>query len=377
MLSFLIFSVIFTLLSFLLSAKIVQDFLVNKALSFIGLTALGTILINFFRIALLKHIATSKGNISLRALFSFLDIYFMFFNILTGAAVALVRFTILIPFYFILVMRPDIQALPRDPATSSYCSVVLLDSRYNNPIGKVANEIFRKILQEVRQKRLEVRRSSRDLRSIVLNPMTVITSQKALGGGGISSPNSSSSLSSSASKSKRIINRWWLYAMLATHPVLYRYRQRDDEEDEEKMMNEKEIKIKANVSEKDKNKEINKVVSTIHSTNKSEQNESTIVVNSSFDPDVTTLTLQSRSVNSGDTVESISNNLSDRTVQVHMIDSTDDINDGAPSVLTMQTVTANYSQPSLSIQTETSSTQPQENTSLHNRMSRIKLAGKS
>jgi hypothetical protein len=378
MLSFLIFSVIFTLLSFLLSTRIVQEFLRSKVFEFFGYTALISFIIIALRIALLKYVATSGGNISLRSLFSFLDIYFMFFNLVTGAAVAVIRFAILIPFYFILIMRPDIQALPRDPATAAYCSVVLLDSRYNNPIGKVANEIFRKILQEVRQKRLEVRRSSRDLRSIVLNPMSSITSQKSLGGGGISSPNSSS-LSSSASKSKRIINRWWLYAMLATHPVLCRYRQRDDEEDEEKMMNEKEIKIKANVSEKDKDKGINKVVSPIHSTNKSEQNESTIVVNSSsFDQnEITTLTLQSSSVTSGETVESLSNNLSDRTVQVHMIDSTDDINDGAPSVLTMQTVTANYSQPSLSIQTETSSTQPQENTTLHNRMSRIKLAGKS
>jgi hypothetical protein len=376
MLSFLIFSVIFTLLSFLLSTRIVQEFLRSKVFEFFGYTALISFIIIALRIALLKYVATSGGNISLRSLFSFLDIYFMFFNLVTGAAVAVIRFAILIPFYFILIMRPDIQALPRDPATAAYCSVVLLDSRYNNPIGKVANEIFRKILQEVRQKRLEVRRSSRDLRSIVLNPMSSINSQKSLGGGGISSPNSSS-LSSSASKSKRIINRWWLYAMLATHPVLCRYRQRDDEEEDgEKMMNEKEIKIKANVSEKDKDKGINKVVSTIHSTNKSEQNESTIVVNSSFDPDVTTLTLQSSSVTSVDTVESLSNNLSDRTVQVHMIDSTDDINDVAPSVLAMQTVTANYSQP-LSIQTETSSTQPQENTTLHNRMSRIKLAGKS
>jgi hypothetical protein len=238
MLSYVIFSVIFTLLSFLLSAKIVQEFLVNKALSFIGLTALGTILINFFRIALLKHIATSKGNISLRALFSFLDIYFMFFNILTGAAVALVRFTILIPFYFILVMRPDIQVLPRDPATSSYCSVVLLDSRYNNPIGKVANEIFRKILQEVRQKRLETKRSSRDLRSIVLNPMTVINSQKNITEREISTGSLTSS--SSLIKSKRIVNRWWLYAMLATHPVLCKYRHKEEIDNEEEDDNDNE-----------------------------------------------------------------------------------------------------------------------------------------
>jgi hypothetical protein len=238
MLSYIIFSVIFTLLSFLLSAKIVQEFLVNKALSFIGITALGTILINFFRIALLKHIATSKGNISLRALFSFLDIYFMFFNILTGAAVALVRFTILIPFYFILVMRPDIQALPRDPATSSYCSVVLLDSRYNNPIGKVANEIFRKILQEVRQKRLETKRSSRDLRSIVLNPMTVINSQKNITEREISTGSLTSS--SSLIKSKRIVNRWWLYAMLATHPVLCKYRHKEEIDNEEEDDNDNE-----------------------------------------------------------------------------------------------------------------------------------------
>ena len=229
MLSFLIFSVIFTLLSFLLSARIVQDFLVKKALFFIGWSALTAIVIVFLRLALLRYVATSGGNISLRSLFSFLDIYFMFFNLVTGAAVAFVRFTILIPFYFILIMRPDIQALPRDPATAAYCSVVLLDSRYNNPIGKVANEILRKILEDVRRRRLEKRRSSRDLRSIVLNPMSIVKSQKALGGGS-GSPSSSSSSSSSSMNSKRIVNRWWLYAMLATHPVLSRYRHREEDE---------------------------------------------------------------------------------------------------------------------------------------------------
>jgi hypothetical protein len=139
-------------------------------------------------------------------------------------------------------MRPDIQALPNDPATAAYCSVVLLDSRYNNPIGKVANEILRKILEDVRRKRLEKRRSSRDLRSIVLNPMAIVNSQKNLGGG--SSPSSSSSSSSSStslltSNSKRIVNRWWLYAMLATHPVLSRYRHREEEEKKEEKVEER------------------------------------------------------------------------------------------------------------------------------------------
>jgi hypothetical protein len=236
-LSFLIFSLIFTILSFLLSARIVQDFLVSKALSFIGLTALTAILINFLRVALLKHIATSGGNISLRSVFSFLDIYFMFFNLITGAAVALVRFIILIPFYFILIMRPDIQALPNDPATAAYCSVVLIDSRYNNPIGKVVHEILRKILEDVRRKRLEKRNSSRDLRSIVLNPMSIVNSTtKSVN---VSNTNSSSSTSTSSSSSssttsnsnsKRVVNRWWLFAMLATHPVLSRYRHREEEE---------------------------------------------------------------------------------------------------------------------------------------------------
>ena len=138
------------------------------------------------------------------------------------------------------------------------------------------------------------------------------------------------------------------------------------------------MKIKANGSDKDKNKGIDKVVSVFHSTNKSEQNESTIVVNSSFGYNDKALSLQASSVNSGDTVESLSNNFSDRTVQVHTIDSTDNINDGASSLETMQTVIANNSQTSLlTIQSETSSTQPQQNTSLQNRMSRIKLAGKS
>ena len=227
MLSFLIFSLIFTLLSFLLSAKIVQDFLVSKALSFIGWAAFSAILINFLRVALLKHIATSGGNISLRALFSFLDIYFMFFNLITGAAVALVRFLILIPFYFILIMRPDIQALPNDPATAAYCSVVLIDARYNNPIGKCVHEILRKILEDVRRRRLEKRRSSRDLRSIVLNPMSIVNSQKKTDG---SQSASSSTASSSSSNSKRNVNRWWLFAMLSTHPVLRRYRHREEEE---------------------------------------------------------------------------------------------------------------------------------------------------
>jgi hypothetical protein len=158
----------------------------------------------------------------------------MFFNLITGAAVALVRFIILIPFYFILIMRPDIQALPNDPATAAYCSVVLIDSRYNNPIGKVVHEILRKILEDVRRKRLEKRNSSRDLRSIVLNPMSIVNSTtKSVN---VSNTHSSSSTSSSSSSttsnsnSKRVVNRWWLYAMLATHPVLSRYRHREEEE---------------------------------------------------------------------------------------------------------------------------------------------------
>jgi hypothetical protein len=157
----------------------------------------------------------------------------MFFNILTGAAVAFIRFIILIFFYFILIMRPDIQALPKDPATASFCSVILLDSRFNNPIGKVANEIFRKILQDVRQKRFITKRSSRDLRSIVLNPMSITNSQKSIDGEITKTSSSSSTL---LSKSKRIVNRWWLFAMLAAHPVLSRYRHReeivDDDDDE-------------------------------------------------------------------------------------------------------------------------------------------------
>jgi quinol-cytochrome oxidoreductase complex cytochrome b subunit len=49
MLSFLIFSVIFTLLSFLLSTRIVQEFLRSKVFEFFGYTAL----ISFIIIALL------------------------------------------------------------------------------------------------------------------------------------------------------------------------------------------------------------------------------------------------------------------------------------------------------------------------------------
>jgi len=215
-----VFSIIFTLLSYLLSATIVQDFLRNKLLSWIGWAALSVFLINFLRVSLLKYIVTNNGDISLRAFFSILDIYFMFFNLITGAVVAFTRFLVLVPFFFVLIMRPDIQVLPKDPATGAYCSLLLLDIRYNNPIGKCTNEILRQILHKVRVKRQLKKASMRDLRSIVLNPMAV--SQPAL---------ATVNTDNNSSKSKRFVNKWWLFAMLSSHPELIPFRHREKDTD--------------------------------------------------------------------------------------------------------------------------------------------------
>jgi hypothetical protein len=219
--SFLVFSIIFTLFSYLLTAKIVQDFLRDKLLSWIGWAALSVFLINFLRVSLLKYIATNNGDISLRALFSILDIYFMFFNLVTGAIVAFTRFLILVPFFFVLIMRPDIQVLPKDPAAGAYCSLLLLDIRYNNPIAKCTNEVFRQILHEVRVKRQLKKSSMRDLRSIVLNPLNAVSKPLSV----------TSNTDSNSSKSQRFVNKWWLFAMLASHPELIPFRHREKDTD--------------------------------------------------------------------------------------------------------------------------------------------------
>ena len=85
-----------------------------------------------------------------RRLFALADIYFSFVNVVKGLVITVTRFGYFVASFFALLMRPDISAVPFDPAVKAFDGMLLLDVTYNNPIAMVANDILRASLKRIR-----------------------------------------------------------------------------------------------------------------------------------------------------------------------------------------------------------------------------------
>jgi len=162
-------------------------------------------------------------------------------NVVTGVVVTITRFAIFVGSFFALLMRPDISAVPGDPAVAAFSGMLLLDTTFNNPVAMVAHDILRASLKRIRARRAMAAATIAAAASKTTPP------RAASPRSGGSQPDEVVAVNPLARKGRpgtllpaeasalRARSRWWLFALLAAHPrlIAYRFRGRHADADDD------------------------------------------------------------------------------------------------------------------------------------------------
>ena len=246
MVSFFLFTVVFTGVFVLSSVPLVRAFVLDRAIAGVSLAAVGALALTLLQKFLKTCTVDNKtGVLRYRRLFSFADIYFTFMNVVTGVVVTIIRFAIFVGSFFALLMRPDISAVPRDPAVAAFSGMLLLDTTFNNPVAMVAHDILRASLKRIRARRAMAAAKIAAAAAAAASKAALPRAASLRSGG--SQPDEVVAVNPLARKGRpgtllpaeasalRARSRWWLFALLAAHPQLiaYRFRGRHADADDD------------------------------------------------------------------------------------------------------------------------------------------------
>jgi hypothetical protein len=235
MVSYLLYSVVSTGVFFLFSVPLVRAFVLDHALAAVSLTAVGALVLTMLQ-NFLKTCSIDKktGVVRFRRLFALADIYFSFLNVVTGVVVTITRFAVFIASFFALLMRPDISAVPGDPAVAAFSGMLLLDTTFNNPVAMVVYDILRTSLKRIRARRSRAA-AARAATARAASALASTSSPRAAAAekgapdevvsvNPLARKGAATQSQSAEAAALRARTRWWLFALLASHPQLIAYR---------------------------------------------------------------------------------------------------------------------------------------------------------